>query len=232
LLCFLIPIVGPIVLLGYGIGVERALIENIAVDAPQFTFDKFGRYLSRGVQVFLANMVLTLILVPVMWILLALIIVPAILLAPNHPAVTIVCIVAGSLLAAVVAIVFGIAMVPLSLKAGLEDRFAAGFEFRFAWDFLRRVGWLALGNLLLLYLLVLPCLLLACIPIVGPYALGVVMTFVGIHLRIQFYLEYLNRGGTAIQIKYEPPEPGFPVMPWAPPPMPPQPPIAPQPPLL
>src|SRR4051812_9952611 len=62
LVCFLIPFVGPMVIVGYIIGVEKILINNIHADAPAFDFGKFSIYLTRGLYPFLASMVLVLVL--------------------------------------------------------------------------------------------------------------------------------------------------------------------------
>lgn len=58
--CFLIPIVGPIVMMGYRAEVAEALIRDPDLRRhPLFKFDRFAEYLSRGVWAFLIALVVS-----------------------------------------------------------------------------------------------------------------------------------------------------------------------------
>jgi hypothetical protein len=220
LLCLLIPVIGPIVVMGYMVGAERALAENIDAAAPRFDFGKFTFYLQRGVWPFLVGLVMGLILLPFMWGLIAVGIVGGALLG-RHPWVG-VAMIGGAVPAYLVLLtVYQVATAPLILKAGLQENFGAGFDLRFLGDYVKRVGLLALGVGLVMVVIIVPLSLVSlCALFVGPLVLSVWLQFVLAHVQMQLYREYLARGGTPIVIKPEPPAPAFPVI--APPPAAPQ----------
>ena len=56
-LCFLIPVVGPIVLIGYGYETAELLHRSNGRRHWDFNFNRFGDYLSRGVGPFLVSLV-------------------------------------------------------------------------------------------------------------------------------------------------------------------------------
>jgi hypothetical protein len=219
LVCLLIPVVGPIVLLGYIIGVQRALLALPEADAPRFDFGKFSFYLTRGVWPFLVRLVLSLAILPFAWAIMMAAIV-GMALIKDHPGVGMALIVIGALAYLVVIVLFSLAALPLGLKAGLQESFGAGFDVRFLGDYLKRVGWLSLGVHLVMFLALVPVTIVAaCCLFFGPYALMAIVVFMQAHLEIQLYREYLRRGGSAIALKPEPPEPAFPVQVASPPPM-------------
>jgi hypothetical protein len=213
LVCLLIPVVGPIVMMGYLVGVERALAENIDADAPKFDFGKFAFYLMRGVWPFLVGMVLGLILVPLIWGIMVLGMGGGVLLQ-HHPWLGVVLIVAAVLGYVALLAVYSVATAPLILKAGLQENFAAGFDLKFLGDYLKRVGLLALGIGVLMFLIAVSASLVSlCLLCVGPLVVSVLANFVYTHIQMQLYREYLARGGTAIVMKPEAPASAFPVIP-------------------
>jgi|SRR5579872_5439312 len=65
--CEFIPIVGPIVLLGYKAEVAVALIHDPDMQRhPKFDFDRFVEYLTRGLWPFLIALGLTLPFIPIL----------------------------------------------------------------------------------------------------------------------------------------------------------------------
>lgn len=218
--CMLIPVVGPIVVNGYQIVIEKRLIENLDADAPRFSFNRFSDYLTRGVWPFLAAMVATLAIIPVVLALVGACVLGATLLQ-DHPAWMVAVIVAGVCAYLGVLLALGPVMLGVMLKAGLAGSFQAGFDWKFLWDFYRKAGLLTIGTQLLFSLMIFPAALVSlCIPYLGMFALITIAAFVQTHINVQLYLTYLQRGGTPISFQPEPPDPGFPVI-MAPPPMPP-----------
>src|SRR4051812_34948383 len=67
--CVLIPIVGPIVLLGWLITGFWARQNQAFETFPPFDFSHFGKYLERGLWPFLVTLVASFAFVPVVWIL-------------------------------------------------------------------------------------------------------------------------------------------------------------------
>src|SRR5689334_2300837 len=83
-ICFLIPIVGPIVALGFQCEVEKQLVLSPASPGPRFDFGKFGTYLRRGVAPFVVSLLASLLLFPMMFLLIFGVIFGTTLLR-NHP---------------------------------------------------------------------------------------------------------------------------------------------------
>jgi hypothetical protein len=221
-LCFLIPVVGALVAMGYMVTVEKLLIQNIDADAPRFNFNRFSDYLIKGVWPFLASLVLTLIVLPLMLLMVLAVVVAAALLQ-KHKVIMITVIVIGGLGYMTAAFLLNPLLTPLILKSGLQSSFSAAFDWKFMLDYFKRAGMLTLGMQFLLALLIFPAAILSfCIPYLGLFALMTMTQFMQTHLRAQLYLTYLDRGGTPIPFEPEPPEPAFPVImqpPSAPSPM-------------
>jgi hypothetical protein len=212
LVCFLIPIIGPIVAAGFQCGVEKILVFNPDADPPRFDFGKFGTYLQRGVMPFCVSLLAALVLLPVFFVLVAVAVVGVVLTVQDHPLVA-VCIILAVVLAWVVAsLAFGIVSTPKVFRAGVEGVILPAFESRFILDFVRRVGWQTLRFSVQIFVLTLPVLLLACIP-PAIYAVLGILILAQSHARVQLYREYLARGGMPLAIMPEPAETGaFPVV--------------------
>jgi hypothetical protein len=212
LVCVLIPVVGPIVMMGYLVGVQRSLAENIEADAPRFEFSRFTFYLMRGLWPFLVGLVLGLIPVPLLWGCMAVGFVGG-FLTQHHVVLGVALIVVAVLAYLGMLAVFSVATSPLILKAGLQEKFEAGFDRRFLWDYMKRVGLLALGTGVLMLLISVPVLLASvCLFFVGPMAVAVWLNFAYTHIQMQLYREYIARGGTPIVMKPEAPPSAFPVI--------------------
>src|SRR6187402_2302160 len=68
-LCLLIPVVGPVVVIGYQYEVVLGLLATHGQSYPSFNFDRFADYLMRGVWPFLVQLVASLVLTPVILVL-------------------------------------------------------------------------------------------------------------------------------------------------------------------
>src|SRR5256885_10721096 len=81
--CFLIPVLGPLVIHGYSAYLERRLTRDVNDIPPKFDFSDFMKHLERGVAPFVVSLVGTLVLMPVMVVLYAVMMV-AIIASHGH----------------------------------------------------------------------------------------------------------------------------------------------------
>ncbi len=202
----LIPLVGPLVVLGYAWDVvEHLHRQKSDASYPEFTFDKFGAYLVRGLMVVLASFCATL---PV-----------ALLLAccsgGGFAAVGmledsmkaggmlfIVYQLFNGLLTLVVVIGLNILMVPMLLRVGLTGSFTEAFHKDFVLDFANKM-WLETVLSIVVMMIAGPILgfvgmLLCC---VGIFLTAPIANLGFHHLMYQMYELYLERGGMAIPLE-------------------------------
>jgi len=217
-LCHAIPLVGPIVAMGYGAGVEKALLRDPSAAAPRFDFNNFMKYLERGVAPFVIALVLTLVMVPAIWGAMVVGLLLVVMSRGNPVGVGLG--VAGMFgLGIGVAILMTLFMLPFTLRAMLLGNIGASFDFRWSWDFVKRMAGPALIATLVMQLIAFPIILaglLACY--VGMFFSISIVTLMHYHLQIQLYQLYLDRGGTPLPIRDDPIAPAFPVLqPAAPP---------------
>jgi hypothetical protein len=206
---FLIPIVGPIVMLGYRYEALEQVLRDPNRRVPDFDFGRFGEYLSRGIWPFLVGLVAGLLWVPVIVVMylafLAGLAFAVGLMEDNAPLLLIPMVFAfyaGLMLA----IVFmAIALVPLTLRAGLTRDFGRAFDLAFAIRFLKLTLWESVLGFLYLYItgifITMFGLLLLCI---GVYPAGLVMFLAQGHLELQLYQIFLSRGGDPIPMPTSP----------------------------
>ena len=187
--CNLIPVLGPIVLLGYRAEVAEELVRDRRLRRhPEFDFGRFGDYLSRGVWPFVYQLGFGLLLGVV---LLAGIAVAA-LFGPLG-------LLAGVLVLVPVVLGAPVFLWPMELHAQLSGRFAPVEAFGFASRFAGRMWGLTLVSLItfLAGSVVVGVLgLLACG--VGLYLSAVVQLMAQQHLMTQLYRLYLADGGDLI----------------------------------
>lgn len=200
--CQLIPIVGPIALLGYEFEIVEALHRNPARTYPDFDFGRFVNYLSRGVWPFLVALIVAAILVPLVWMLMAVMIF-GIAAAGNQDSVGLVVLfVLLFVTVLLLSVAMNVLMLPLILRAGLAQDFAAAFRMAFFVDFIRRM-WLdmLLASIFMMVtgLVVGIVGLLLCF--IGVYPAATLVMLAQTHLHYQLYQLYLARGGEVIALK-------------------------------
>jgi hypothetical protein len=203
---FIIPIVGPIVCLGYfGEMIEHLHQRNPRGPYPNFDFGRFGDYLKRGIWPFLAAVVGSMILVPVIFaVIFVMGAIPALVGENGRESGLIV----GAIFMVMMVLYFAIIillnvfLVPILLAAELTQEFAAAFNFNWILDFLRRVWKELLLSAMFLTVTALGLTfvgaLLCC---VGIYPLTTLIFFAQTHLYYQLYELYLARGGQPLAIK-------------------------------
>lgn len=208
-LCVLIPLIGPMVVIGWLITGFWVRPEEEFESLPDFDFSQFGRYLERGLWPFLVTMVVgiafSIVIVPVTWILM----VPAMLLgglSASGDTNTSSCI---GFLSMVVMMLFFVAtlfalmsvLVPLKIRASITQDFAKSFDVGFVKRFLTLM-WLEI-LLSSLFVLVTGTLII-CVGMValcvGMYFASVLVYFSWTHLQKQLYTLFLSRGGEAVPV--------------------------------
>lgn len=206
--CVLIPIVGPIVVFGWLITGFWARQDENFETFPDFDFSHFGKYLERGVWPFLVAFVvgvgLSIVLVPLVWILM----IPAMLISgglppggdPNLGGCLGVMITMVMMLVWAVAIVaMMLVLVPLKIRASLTQDFAKSFDVAFVKQFVA-LTWkeLVLSSLFIVAASIVLSLLGMLVFCVGVYFAAVVIYFSWTHLNKQLYQLYLSRGGEPV----------------------------------
>ena len=207
--CVLIPIVGPMVLLGWLITGFWARQDQRFETFPEFDFSHFGKYLERGLWPFLVafvvSMAFSIIMVPLVWVLMLPAIVAGGLSSGHEPnAGTCFGAVAMILMMLVVAImVFALmlVLVPLKIRASLTQDFAKSFDLGFVKRFLA-LTWkeIVLSSLFLTIAGTLVICLGMVVFCVGMYFATALVYFAWTHLHKQLYALYLSRGGEPIPV--------------------------------
>ena len=172
---------------------------------PDFSFDRFSEYLSRGIWPFLVRMIVGLVMSVATSMLMVLGMVSIGAAATKSAALAVILGVVFFVLYLGLAAALGIVITPLYLRAGLSGDFGSAFSMEFFRDFLKRVGKeLVLAELFLVATATLLTLvgLLACY--VGIFPAMSLLMFALHHLDYQLYELYLERGGTPIERKQAP----------------------------
>jgi MFS family permease len=192
--CQFIPILGPIVLLGYRAEVAVALDRDPDMRRhPKFDFNRFGEYLNRGIWPFLIGLILALPFIPIMIgaFVVGFAISPP---GPNNPPFLAFGIYAGAFFLSMMVML--ILSVPMTFHCEIVGRFDIGGAFRFALSFWNLVGGAAFGTgLVFMFLsMALSILGLLCC-FVGIYPVHALIQMASQHLMVQLYRVYLDRGG-------------------------------------
>lgn len=209
-LCFLIPVVGPMVGLGYQFQVVETLHLRRGTNYPNFSFSNFGELLVRGVWPFLAALIIQFVVMPAMFVFyFSIIMCTGVMGAAQQnagagPPGFIGALGGFTFIMSVIAFsaIMFLVMTPLSLAAGLSGDLKQAFNFAYLQDFVTKM-WkemllsalaMTLGGIVVAIL----GLLALC---VGVYLVSGVMLLVQSHFLFQLYDCYLARGGMPIPLK-------------------------------
>ncbi len=200
-LCMIIPVVGPIVLLGYQSSVGRRLLRDPQMEEhPEFTFDRFGDYLNWGIWPFVVQLILQLVIMLFVLVFGGLAIGFGFLIKVPEVGFGL----AG--LAYLIIILLGISVMwPAVIHAELTRKLEFAECKAFVLDFWQRLGKSTAISIIIYQLIGFGiCLLglLACF--VGVYPAAALVVMAGLHLRMQHYQMYLDAGGEPI-LRTEPP---------------------------
>lgn len=200
--CFLIPVVGPMVAIGFLL--RRFAREREGHPAEDFDFNHFSEYLKIGLWPTLATMVFSLLFVPLI-ILMSVAPMAMIPLAENgNEAAMAIFMIVTSIVMFLLIIVMTMFMYPIMLRSGLTMDFKAGFSWSFMKSFVAKVGLSLIGYYLLLMLVTLPLVLVGYLAlIVGAYVVAAWVQFAMMHLVYQHYDLMIERGGERIEVNPE-----------------------------
>jgi len=197
-LCALIPVIGPIVLGGYGADVIAARALNRHAQVPDFDFNYFTRYLQRGVWPFLVGLVVGLVMLPCTF----LSVIPLFLGIFSNDTLGFFTGLAAYLFLLMLSIlVTQFIAAPLQLRATLLQNFSQAFNFRWV---LAMLGATIVQNLVILLIglaLMLPfiCLVFATFGLAA-YVLNAYFMNVSWHFLIAEYYVFLDKGGEPLPV--------------------------------
>jgi hypothetical protein len=220
LLCvaLMIPVIGALIMLGYFMVVVHALHFRTTPTYPDFDFNRFSEYLTRGLWPFVVALVASFVLLPVMLAGYCVPLLLGVLFASIDQTAGMVVFILSQIVAFVLGMAFSILwnlmMSYCMLRAAWTEDIAEGLNFSAAWDFATKM-WLEYLLETFFLLVTAPFIVLAglaacCVGYLP--ALSLVM-FAQMHFLAQLYAIYLARGGIAISVKNPPsvgPRPGYP----------------------
>lgn len=204
----IVPLIGPIVVQGYqGTVIEALARGGINAPPPPFDFAKLADYLLRGLRMFVVSLLVSLILLPVLWLGSVVVLVTVLptmhALGPGEGLSTMVgcsLLAVFGLLAVALGLAISVVVTPPIVRAALDRDLGGIFDFAFARDFLARTGadgWKAHLYVIAINLGLFVVGMLACVIGVFPaIAFGMLLQA---HLYGQLYLLYLHRGGRRVE---------------------------------
>jgi hypothetical protein len=206
--CVLIPIVGPMVILGWLITGFWARQDQNFETFPEFDFSHFGKYLERGLWPFLvafvASLAISIVMVPVAWILMIPMMLAGGFSSGTHEANAVSCfgilaLILMMLVWAVMIVGLMLVLVPLKIRASLTQDFAKSFDMGFVKRFVA-LTWkeMVLSSLFVVVAGTLIICLGMIVFCIGMYFATVLVYFSWTHLHKQLYALYLSRGGEPI----------------------------------
>lgn len=208
--CMLIPLIGQIVLSGWNITQFWGQgDQKDPTKLPEFSFNHFVKYLTRGLWPFLVQLVIGLVLVIVIVVgaFVCFFIIAALATAMADaaaPAFTILLLI-GIPIYLMLMIGLNLILVPITLKATLTQDFGAAFDLSFVKSFLSNVWKEIVVTALFMFVLGIAftiATLILFIPTLGfgVYFLIPVMSFAWQHLVRQLYVLHLKRDGIAVTL--------------------------------
>ena len=205
IICILVPVVGPIVLLGYGFVIIEALHRRKDSLYPDFDTDQLSDYLTRGLWPWIVAVIARLPLI-FLAVLLYVFMFAGMIFASENGGVLVVLLLFCVFFVAILllSMLLGFVLIPLVLRAGLMQDFREAFSWAFVKDFLART-WLEILLVQLFFLASGMALNLAGLLLcfVGAYPAAALLILADYHALHQLYELYLERGGTPIPFKSE-----------------------------
>jgi hypothetical protein len=207
--CIFIPVLGTIVFSGYGFEAVEAMHRRGKDDQyPDFDFNRFVKYLTRGCWPFIWQLIVGVPVSFIIWFVYFIVMMVFIGTADQQgpqPGVFIPMFILLALVGLALGFVVSIVLAPLVLRAGLSQELGFDRALPFVQDFLKRVGKeVILAQLFLMgtAMVIIPIAYVLCI--LPAYPAMVIVQMAHYHLLCQLYGLYLQRGGTAIPLQLEP----------------------------
>jgi hypothetical protein len=205
-LCALIPIVGPIAVMGYMFESAAYLHLTNREGYPDFSFGRFGPYLARGVGPFLVSLLFLIVFVPLVVVeQIVAVAVAALLASMQIPGLVQGF---GLMLSVIFFVVNGLLFVvqwSLWIRGGLSGELGDSFRFGFIGEFMKRSGADGFWAYAWINLTLIPCaycfmiapqlLMLTIFPAIG------VIVLCYAWLSCQLYRSYLTEKGMPFRVK-------------------------------
>lgn len=191
----LLPIVGPMVIIGY----EAEMAGKKAIGRTRtyadFDFNRFGEYLMRGLWIFLVAMLGSIPLIPVYLLMIGVVLVAQ--QAIGDEAVLLMLLMYPLMM--VVMLLVGIILQPMMIRVGFRNDLGSAFDWAWIRDFIGKM-WVdqLVGSFvifLLGFLVAMVGLLFFC---VGVYPAAVIGQLAWWHFLMQLYQVYVHRGGKPV----------------------------------
>jgi hypothetical protein len=202
-LCVFIPIIGPIVILGWLLTGFWGRDDETFEMFPDFDFGNFGKYLERGVWPFLVMFVTSLAIMPAVFLLMIPMMAAGAFFSNNgghdNPLADAIVVILMVLLYLLMLAAMALVLAPLKVRASLLQDFAGSFDLGFA----RRFIALTWKEIILSWIFTMVAgmtmaFLGALLFCVGLYFAMVPLYFCWTHLNKQLYALYLSRGGEPV----------------------------------
>jgi hypothetical protein len=209
-LCQFVPIMGPIVLIGYAFDIIEGMLRDGEENYPDFDANRLMPYFMRGAWPFIIQLIvglpLTVIIMVSFFVFYAII-----LTSSGGPPWWVLLVFAGLFLVVIFLslVIMPFVVVPLSLRAGLCKSFSEAFNPEFYFDFVKKC-WkeLLLAELFLFVSGQILVLVGMCVLCIGVNVAAAWVMLSRHHLMYQVYLLYLERGGIPPVVKDEKVQPG------------------------
>lgn len=212
-LCMVIPVVGPLVMLGYQYEIIESLHVRPGSRYPDFDFNRFVDYLVRGLWPFLIGLIVGLIMFPIVLVIevVTVGVIGAVGAAAGDDGAGIAAVIMFPLLFLSIlglSLLMQIIAMPLQLRAGLGQDFGAAFNASFVKQFIGNT-W---KEMILAGIFIFAVALVAEFVGLLMLCVGIVFTMAAVmlaqaHLQWQLYELHLARGGDVIPLK--PPKPAL-----------------------
>ncbi|MFN3151203.1 DUF4013 domain-containing protein [Bremerella sp.] len=198
-IAIIIPIIGGMVALGYIAEIIGARAYGRMKNYPDFDFNRFGEYLTRGFWMFLVTFVTSLCLMPLS--MLAGGIFGAVQASENEALIAVGFVIYFATILAINMITFFISC-PLIIRAGMLNDFVSAFDFGWIMDFIKKMWVEQLLGGILLYIFAILFMLVGCMALCVGYipAAGAVMIMWALFIT-QLYQVYVHRGGQGLPFK-------------------------------
>ncbi len=203
-LCQFIPLVGPVVMIGYF--TRRFALTRSGSEAPDFKFEDFGDYLQIGLWPALAYFAMALFAMPL--ILLAELPVLMVMINLEPEPASFAPIIAAMALSYGLIILISLLLMffgaPVVLRSSLMKRFQSGFSMGFVFDFIKKVGMSFFFWMVILWVISMVASVAGMLVLfVGAVLVSTLAMYAGFHLLYQHYELYLERGGQLIEVHPE-----------------------------
>jgi hypothetical protein len=201
--CGIIPVIGPMVVKGWLITGFWGRDDERPETFPEFEFDKFGKYLERGLWPFLVTFATGIALTLVVCV----VVVPVVMVAGfltggrDSGCIGFIVFIFVAIFYLLVAVAMAFVVTPLMLRACLIQDFVQSFDFPFVKRFVSLM-WkeIVISSLFLVvasFVISFVGMLAFCI---GLWFASVVIYFCWLHIEKQLYALYLSRGGQPIPV--------------------------------